>query len=268
MATRFGFFRRNLVDQTETVYTVAGQTGTSSALFDRDIGSRWSSNGYDGATSLVLSFNFATATVVSGLMVLNHNLRQFRVFYDSATANTLTPDINVTQNSATFSYFTFASTTVNSLEIQMDVANTTTVAGASTTEKVLGEVLVTRELFSASANPPVGRYRQVLRKHMVRQELADGGTALYHLADKFQADIGYPFITSAFKTNLRSVFDEAVPFVFVPFGTTSAWDGQAYEVNWIGGFNFNWATDAKDTAGWTGNIRLEQTPGGIGRRIA
>lgn len=268
MARRFEFHRRNLLNTLGTLFATAGQTGTATALFDRDISLRWASSGYNGATSLVLSVNFASATVIDHIMLLNHNLRQFRVFYNSLTANTFTPAINVSGASNTFSYFAFNTITVSSIDLQMDIANTTTVAGSSTTEKVLGEFIVTRNLLTATVrNPAADNYRPVLRRVGVRHEMADGGSSFFYFADKFQADIRLSNITTAFKDDLDELYDDALPFIFIPLATTgSTWDGDAFEVEWTGANDFKWAGNDKNAQGWNGGMRLEQTYGGIGRR--
>lgn len=262
----YSFYRRNLLETTTAVFASAGATGSAASLFDRDIEWRWVTTGYTGVTSLALSINFATATVISALMLQAHNFTQFRAFYDSLTANVFTANVNVTGNSSAFSYFSFNSQTVNSVQIQVDSAFTATVAGSATTERVLGELIVTRQLFSSGASPAAGNYRPVIARTLVRQELADGGVALYDLGQKYQADIGYSFIGDNFYSDLSAVFNDAVPVVVVPFPASASWDGDAFEVEWVGANDFKWAGNDKNAQGWNGNIRLEQTYGGAGRR--
>ena len=92
------FLRANAINTTTMVVASTG-TGTFSYLFDRNNGLSYATVGYLTTTSTLVSIEFNPARVISHLVILNHNLRQYRAFYNSATANTFTLAINVSSNS-------------------------------------------------------------------------------------------------------------------------------------------------------------------------
>jgi hypothetical protein len=248
------FLKQNFLDTT-TMVKVNSNTGTAQYLFDRNPNLTYASVGYNSITSTVISIELDANTVISHLLFQNHNFKQFRVFYNSVTANTLSPDINVTQNSATSSYFSFTSITVNSIQIQVD----TTIAGS--TDKQIGELIVTERVLQFERNPTANEWRPAIRRKQIVHEMPDGGVKVYHIRDKFKAKIGFDFITETFHNNLKNVFEDAEPRIFVPFPTATSWDGTAPETAWIGDFNFRHGDNAKD-AGYSGDIDLRETAGG------
>ena len=234
---------------------VDSNTGTVQYLFDRNPNLTYSSVNYNSTTATVISIELSTSTIISHLMLQNHNFRAFRAFYNSATANTFSPDINVTQNSATSHYFSFTSITVNSIQIQVD----NTIAGS--VEKSIGEIIVTERRLQFERNPTADEWHPRIRRRQIVHEMPDGGAKVYQIRDKYRARIGWDFITESFQNNLKDVFEDATPFVFAPFPTATGWDGVAPEVSWIGDFNFKHGDNAKD-AGYSGDLDLWETAGG------
>jgi len=247
------FLHRNLLNTT-TMVNVASGTGTARYLFDRNTKLGWTSSGYNTNTACVISVEFATPQVISHVLLQNHNFKAFRMFYNSATANTFTPDCNVAGNSATNSYVEFASITVSSVQIQID----TTIAG---TEKSIGELVVSYRDLAFDMNPNVENYNPALYRKQIRHEMPDGGIVLFNIRDKFRVSMSWECITEAFKNNLFSIYDTAMPYYFVPNATATSWDGNAYECVWSGDFDFKYFDNVK-TTGYAGSLTLEQTTSG------
>lgn len=248
------FLTANRVNTTSALVVPSGNTGTQAYLFDRNRELGFSSVGYESNSSLVVTVSFSSSEVLSHVLLQNHNLKQFRVFYDGVTANSWA---NVTTNSQTSTYIEFSSTTVSSVTIQMDVAMTTN------TEKFIGELYMGERVLSFVVNPPAQGYQPTQKKKRIRHEMPDGGVKLLQISQKFNTSIRLEYITETFKAGLKSVYDAGLPNYFVPFPTTSAWGaqsmGEAYEVLWTSDWDFTFRTNDKQQ-GYGGAIVLEETP--------
>lgn len=243
------FLKQNQLNTTSMLTCPANQTGTLAYLFDRNRDVGFTSVGYNSNTSLVLTITFPTPTVLSNVLLQHHNLAQYRLFYDGVTANSLAV---VAGNSETSTYLAFASTTVSSISLQMDRALSTS------TEKQLGEWIVTERRLQFERNPSAKDFVPMVARKRIRHEMPDGGMAHFNIKNKYKAKLAWKFLTDAFVSSLRSVYDEALPLYFVPFPTSTAWDGVAHEVLWDNDFDF--ANDENSrTQGQGGEIKLWET---------
>lgn len=246
------FLRKNELNTTTQIKVDAVNTSTIGNIFDRDTRTKWTTAGYLTTTSTIFSVEFATATSIDKIFLLNHNLKQFRIFYNSTTASVFSPDINETTNSATSKYYEVATTSVNSIQIQIDRAMT------ADTERTIGEFYVGSLMLAFTQNPNSSNYTPSVDREQVVHKMPNGGVAIFNVADKFQATIKLRYITAAFETSLRNVYDTGTTFYFVPFGTTTSWDGAAFEVAWTGKYDFKYSANNVD-AGFNGTIILEET---------
>lgn len=248
---RMEFLKDNPVNTTTMVVASTG-TGTFSFLYNRNDSLAYATVGYTTDTSTLLSIEFLGPTVISNILLKNHNLRGYRLFYNSLTANSLAV---VSQNSQTSTYFNFASITVNSVQIQMDSAMTTD------TERRVGEFVPTERRLQFSENPSSGDYDPSVNLTKIIHSMPDGGKAVFNIRHKFKAKISLDFISSTFRDSLLNIYEEAEPFYFLPFPTTgSDWDRRAHEVIWTNDFNFKHDDNSK-TQGYSGEIVIEETPG-------
>lgn len=246
------FLHENLINTT-TQIKVSSSSDSTGLLFDKNPRKKYSTNGFNSNTSTLISIEFGSATIIDHVILQNHNLKQFRVFFNSATANSL---FTVVNNSATSTYHAFATTTVSSIQLQVD----DTMSGA--TEKTLGEFMITRRDVSAfERNPSTDNFDVKIDRKQVRVEMPDGGIHLFNIQDKYKAKIKFKFITTSFRDNLLSIYNTALPTVFVPFPTGTGWSGQAHEVVWTGDFDFQHSDNAK-SQGYDGTINIEETPSG------
>jgi len=246
------FCDKNFLDTISSVITDSG-TGTISYLFDRNTDLDYQSSGYTADTSTTLNITFSPAKVVSRILLQNHNLKQFRIYYNSATANTFSPDINVSGNSDTNHYFAFSSTTVSSIQIQMDDVIETG------QERSIGELVISDLKISLDHNPPAKDYKPILKKKKIRHEMPDGGVSIFNVDIKYKTKIKLKYLSDSLYSKFSDLYSEGEQFYFIPMGTTSSWNGAAYEVNWTNDFDFKYAEDSR-TQGYEGNIVLEETP--------
>lgn len=247
------FLKANFLNTTTMVVSSTG-SGTFANLFDRNDNLAWASVGHDADTTTTLSIEFGQNVVLSSIILKNHNLKDFRVFYNSATANTFPTDVNVTGNSLTSSYFNFASTTVSSITLQMDAS----IPGND--EFKVGELIPTERRIQFDVNPAHRNYNPSVRLTKIIHRMPDGGKTAFNIRNKFRASIDLEFIGDSFHSGLEQVYDESLPIIFVPFPTTgSDWDGRAHEVIWTNDFNFTFGDNSK-TQGRSGEIVIEETP--------
>jgi hypothetical protein len=246
---------------TTTMITPDTGTATAAYLFDRTSTKQHASVGKaaDGTTSSII-ITFDATTSVDRIVLQNINWKGFSIYKNGtitaitlATGN-LTTSSAFTGNSATTLMLHFSATNVTSLAFYI----TTTMAANE--EKKCGQIWVMEKVMTFTDNPAASQYKVNRISKQVTHEMADGGIAFVNFATKFHADIELSFITDAFKTSLREAFDYQ-PNVFIPFPTGTSFDGQIYEVNWIGDWNFDQpAKNYIGSDGWKGDIKLRETP--------
>lgn len=246
------FMGQNLLNTT-SMFVVDSGTGTLSYLYDRNLSVEYQTDGYTGATSTTLNIVFDNPTVVSRLMIQNHNLKAFSAYYDSNAANVFTPAISVAANSTTYHYFYFNSVTVSSIQIKMDDVIDLN------QERSIGELVVADSKATFDYNPNSDNYDPKMFKQKIKHTMPDGGTNLFIVGNKFQAVLNMKFIGEAFKDSLRTIYDDGAPVYFVPEATTGAWAGEAHEVVWVNDWDFTYAENSK-TQGYNGKIQIEETP--------
>ena len=247
------FLRVNQLNTT-TMVTASTGTGTFANMYDRNTNLSYSTIGYTSNTSSLINIVFPGPTIISNLILLNHNFRAYRAFYNSLTANAFTPAINVSANSQSSSYFLFASVTVSSIQLQVDTPMSADI------ERRLGEFILTERRLQWTVNPAYDNYRPVTRRAKVLHKMPDGGTTVFNIKNKYDYKIKLEYISSTFRNNLQTVWNEAAPLVFLPFPTTgSDWDGQCPEVIWPSDFDFRHGENSK-TQGFIGDIELMETP--------
>lgn len=245
------FLKKNELNTTTMVVTDAANTLTINYAFDRDPDTLWQTVGYGTTTSTIFSIQFNTNTVISNIYIQNHNLRQFRIFYNSATANTFTPAINVSSNSATAHYFSVNSITVTSIQIQVDRAIT------DDTEKKMGDVYAGNLMVQFERNPNFANYKPLSIKEKVIHRMPNGGVSVFIVDQKFKGEVSWKFVSESFTSQLQNIYDTNTSFVFVPFATSTAWDGRAYEVAWTNDFDFKHSDNNKQS-GFGGKIIMEE----------
>lgn len=247
---RMEFLKENQLNTT-TMVTPPSGTDSVEELFDRNTDKIWESVNQTG-TAQVLSVEFGKNVVLSHVLLQNMNLKTYRIFYDSSTANSLA---NVTQNSDTSRYHSFASVTVASIQVQMNAPIT------SSEEYKIGELVLTERRCQFELNPSSKNYKPRRPKTRIKHDMPDGGSRVFEIADKFSAKIRLEFISDTFTSGLESVFESGEPNYFLPFPTTSSWDGKGYEVNWLNDFDFTYAENSR-SQGQSGTIEIRQTQSG------
>lgn len=241
------FLSQNLINTT-TLILVDSASGTTDRLINRSADDQYETDGYASDTSTIISIGFSSPTIITNAMIQNHNLKDFRIFYDSTTANSLGI---FSGNSATSTYTTFASITVSSVQLQMDSAMTSV-------EKAVGQFIISEKKLAFNRNPTIKNFKPKIDRTQIRHVMADGGITLHNIRDKYKVNMKFTFITESFYDSLLTIYEEASPIYYIPFPTTSAWLGNAYEMVWSKDFDFKYSTNVR-AIGYSGQLMLEET---------
>lgn len=253
------FIKSNFANTT-TQIVVDSNTAAVSNLFDRDLLFQYFSSGFNNdATTTTLTVNFDATTTVDRIGLLGHNLQSYTMYFNGATASTFsmttTADTTVSDyssNSETSQYFRVTPQACTSVSIDM---KQTIVAG---NEKAIGHLVLSSLDLDFPQLPPANGYKPRLTPKQNIHKLSDGGQRIQTIKDKFDAQIKYKNISTSFRNSLKTQYDQRKGFIFVGFGTTTAWDEVFYEVIWGGAFDFFKFSDNAPNTGFSGTIRLSE----------
>lgn len=247
--------------QTSTQLTVNSNTATAENVINPDVTYQYYSDGFNNdLTSSVMTIAFDVTTTISRIALMGHNLKDYIVYYNGATANTLamtstgaTTVSSFTSNSETSQYFRFTAVDVTSVSIQM---NKTLIAND---EKAIGYFLISDLDYELERVPSADNYSPKLDTKQIVHTMSDGGTRIHTLSKKKSATIKYKNISETFRNNLKTIYDAQTSFVFCPFGTTTGWDKFIMDCVWAGAFDFYKFSDDASVAGYSGTISLKET---------
>lgn len=254
------FLKANFLNTT-TMLTVNSNTGTASNLFLRDPFYQYYTDGLNNdSTTMSITVTFAATTAVSRIALKDINLKQFRMFYNGATANSFSlanADTTVSEyitNSATSKYFRFNTISVSSVTIQA----TSTINANQ--EKLLGLLVVSDKDVALTKIPSANQYKPRFTPKQVVHKMSDGGTRINKVRDKYEASLSLEYIDYAETQSLYNIWNADSPFNFVPFGTATGWDALIYECVWDGPFDFLEYSDNAASSGFGGKISIKETP--------
>lgn len=247
---------------TTTQAVVDSNTSTVANLFNRDVRYQYASSGYaNDLTSTTIRISFDTTQTVSRIALIEHNLKAFTVYYNGVTANTFalttTGDTTLSDyatNSNTACYLRATPTFCTSVSFQL---KSTIVANA---EKAIGYLLIGNTKHTFTRNPPAKGFKCKLDPQDIVHRLSDGGTRIQNVSDKFSASLSYKHIDATERASLKAVYESHQEMVFVPFGTTTAWDEILFACVWAGNFDFFEYSDEAPGAGFQGKIELLEVP--------
>lgn len=248
-------FLKQTYFNTTTISSITSGTGTVGNLIDKRPSTQYETVGFSGdLTTASIVLNFAVTQTISNIIILNHNLEDMVITYDTATALD-----TISGNSDTSLYLTFATITTDRLTFFL--------AGTivSDEEKKVGEIIISELLYDFATDrlPTANNYNPEINKKQVVQRMSDGGVNIYSIAEKFRTSLKFDFVPTSTEISFKSVYDSSNPINFVPFETSSSWDAAIYEVVWTGKYDFLKFSDNLRGNGFTGSIILEETPGRI-----
>ena len=248
---------------TTTQFVVNSNTATVGNIYLRDTKFQYASNALnDDNTTATVTINFDVTTTVDRIAMVEHNVKSFTIFYNGATANTLSLDAgqntttsDYSTNSDTSHYFMFTPVNVTSLTFDL---KQTIIADSN---KAIG-YLVVSELRTDFDDriPSAQNYTTVIQPRAVVHRLSDGGTRIQTLDEKRRTSFAFEHLTRSTRDTLKEIYDEHLEIVFSAFGTSTGWDAVIYPAVWEGDFNFYKFSDNASDSGFSGSLNLLETP--------
>lgn len=235
---------------TTTMISVDYGSDTTRYLFDGNTELKWISTGFALSTSAtMINISFTAATVLSNIIIKNHNVDEMYIYADNTTSNCL---FFMVDNDAVNTYVSFPTVTVSS--IQITCARTFPMAQT----RKIGDLALVEKLFTTEKDPTVKDLSMELDREQSVHQMPDGGVAVYNLRDNFRARIKWRFISQTMRDQFKSVFEDSVPFHVVLNPEDYCWDGLGFEVDWIGNFDFKPEIN-NESQGFVGMMDLRQT---------
>ena len=247
---------------TITSITYDSGTLTVSNIINRDVRKQYVSSGYaDDSLTSSLVFDFGSTLPVDRIGLISHNLKEFNVFYDGVTANSIgltstgdTTTLSYINESESSKYFKFAST-ISCQTITLDMKKTQ----VANSEKAVGYMTFSQVNLDFARIPSAKNYSPVLDPKRVEHRMSDGGVRIHFLANKYKTKVKFKYISRTFKDSLRDIYEDLSPFIYTPFGTTTGWDGIHYEALWTGKFDFEKYSDNAQDSGYSGAMVISET---------
>jgi hypothetical protein len=159
-------------------------------------------------------------------------------------------------------YFEFTGVTVTSVSVNI------TRTYPLNSEKSLGELYIGEEYIELDRNPSNENYQPVRYRKGQDFEMADGGVVSVFLKTKFRASLSLPYVSESMTTELLGIWNTHRSIGFIPFpsaniyvtGTSTTWNGSAYDVVWQGDFDALKYSSNVLGNGYSVNIDLAETP--------
>lgn len=257
----FEFLKTNYIDTTTQLTIVGNGSTTVENLLIPDPVFQYVTTGFnDDNTTASITISFDETLSVDRIALIEHNLKDFTIFYNGATANTFaltstaaTTTADFSSNSETSMYL--RCTPVDCTSVTLEMSKTM----AADAEKAIGYLVVTGKHFKFDRDPSAKDYKPKIDSIEVEHRLSDGGSRIHQINTKWMASIKLANITKEFRDQLKSVYDLHSSFMFCPFGTATGWDGILFDCVWPGDFDFYRYSDNAVQAGFVGTINLKET---------
>lgn len=249
---------RNFLETT-TQLTVNSNTFTAEYLMSRDERFQYVSDAYDNdSLTASITVRFDQTQTIDRISLLGINVKKMNIYYGGVTANAFaltgpTTTSQFTQNSATSLWLPCTPVAVTS--VTFDLYSTQT----PNSEKAIGYLLLTDNQYTLPRIPSASDYTPTLKNKEMRHELSTGGVRSHSIQQKWNLKFKYKYLSEDDRDYLKTIYDTHEAMIFVPWQTTTGWDGVLFEANWTGPFDFYKFSDNAVASGYTGNILLEET---------
>lgn len=252
------FLTMSFINTSTAVSVTTGST-SSASLYDRKNTTYFTSVGDNSdLTTTTLRFEFTSEQNIDRLAIENHNLKSFRIYYNSNTANLFTLNDALTvssewaSNSETSQYFRCDTVACSIITIE---ATATMIANA---EKRISQFWACTKLHVFTTDPGSSGYDPELDRKEYRHEMSDGGSALYVVQDNFKCRIKRRYVDTSEYSDLLSMYQRNDSLVFVPEPTGTSWNDQIWAVNWVGKFDCMGYSDNYKGSGYNLTMNLEE----------
>lgn len=247
---------------TTTQMSITSNTLGAKFLFNPNKRIQYVSDGFaDDLTTSSIVITFDSTINISRIALLETNLKAFDIYYNGVTANTFALTSTGSTVASSFSnnsesaLFMFANTTaVTSITIDM---KSTQVAN---NEKAIGVLYLTDLVSDFDRIPSAKDYKPSLDTTAIKHRLSDGGTRIHYVEEKFDVNIKFKYISTSFRDELLTAYRRHDEMIFVAFPTMTSWDAVIFPCVWEGPFDFYRYSDDASNIGFSGSIRLSETP--------
>lgn len=217
MATEPKIYTKNYVNSDDTI-TVDSGSGSIANIYDRDIDSQWASSGANNDAvdvTMIITFYEGSAAVsrtIDTLLMLNHNIKAFDVYYWDGAAYQLWHSF--TGQAATYTFFSLSSQTTSIVKI---VFHTTQSANQ---EKKVGELNLMA--LQVDFGQDLYTYQVQFRQRVKDVPLGDGSLKrgvirwTYNRIEKYEATWSLILATDALLASLLSIKQAGLPFLWYP----------------------------------------------------
>lgn len=263
----FTFYSPNLIINTDTLYMLthdnSGGTDTTMTGYDfTPLIDRVTRETFDvtmpAAANQYIIMNYLPALVpglseqlADTLMIQNTNIKSGYISVGNGVSSSV---LDITNSADGNIYFSFDELTVQSLAISI-------YSVTSGDDLNIGEIVLLNKQCEFSQSPNYLNYQPVITGWREEKTLTDGGSLTYNRDKKFQAQFHLDMVSDTQRQEIKDMYESIGSFYFAPYPTSSAWGGEAYEVNFIGDYNLD-APARNDTAVplFRGDIIIKEVP--------
>lgn len=190
---------------TATQLVVNSNTASAANVYLSDVRYQASSSGMaDDSQWYTMRVNFGATTLVDRIAIREHNAREFRMYYNGATASIFsltdanTATLDFLNNTDVNQYFRIPPTYVTSLTLEMRATMT------ADQNKAIGYLYAGDALTDFDGYvPPAEGYDPVLKDISVVHIMSDGGKRIHSIADAGRLRSGSPICRSRYATNSK-----------------------------------------------------------------
>jgi hypothetical protein len=226
-----------------------------SALLDKKSSNLFTWSAGTG-TNTCLHLSLAAATNINVLLLQNINFSKFEIQINSLAVSPIGADTTTafwdswTDENLYLEFSTIAAQTI-------DVYVYTTTSGG---DRECGQIIATELQYELPWNPNFSDYLPTLSGRRQQKIMSDGGIKTYSIAEKFKASFRLNYVPPSVTSGIRDLYNSDNSYIFVPFATTTGWDGDAWEINFVGEYNLKQAAN-NDTSDpyYKGSIIIAET---------
>jgi hypothetical protein len=227
-------------------FVVSSGAGAIGSIYDRDKTTQWKSSGAnDDTTTVTIDVTFfegtiATSRTITRILVLNHNLKLFNLYYWDGAAWQLIQAY--TAVAAAYTVCTFAAQTTAKIRLEMVTTQT------PNQEKAVGSLIATDLWMNIGYD--FDTYDLQFREKVKVITLGDGSIRKFNIrgngnrVQKYEAHAAWSFLPVATMDALKAIKESNTPFLWYPESVTSP--DEIYYCHWVSVWK------AKYTGGWKG----------------
>ena len=205
-------------------------------------------------------FSSSSGNVQYNTIILqNINFKKFEVYHNGhlTMASSVEGTLTANWNNFTSANVILQFPTTTATGVSIYVYSTTNAAPFQ-----IGQIILCDTYYELPRNPAFADYKPVLSGNRITKEMADGGSVVYSVSEKFEAEIGLNWVPQSVATDLLAMYRDTEPKIFIPYPTITGWNGEAWEVNWVGDYTFkHLAYDDRTNPYFKGKLKLMEVAG-------